>query len=383
MIIGIDARVLVEGTGGVFRYTKNLLEYLIPLAGRHEIKLFVNRYRKNPSPILDKLKTYPNVKVYAYRFPNKFLNVSFRFKNWPQIDRLLGGADMLFFPTMMYGAWSPSVKTVLTMHDLSYVVYPEYFTYRQQLWHKLMKPRALCHRVNKVIAVSESTRQDLLRRYQLKEDKVARVHSGLEGDFRPSQDRAAIEDIRKKYSLPAGKYCLQVGTIEPRKNTLATLAAFNWWQKKWPDEARDYHLLLVGHNGWKAEDFYDELKKSPFKDKIHVRTDLPDADLPKIYNLANIFLYPSFYEGFGFPPLEAMASGVPVIAGHNSSLGEIINDAGLLVDPYRIDDIVVAIRAIVNEPDLAKTLRAKGLARTVEFNWERTARETLSVFESV
>ena len=383
MIIGIDARVLVEGSGGVFRYAKNLLENLIPLAPKHQFKLFVNCYHKNPSPILDKLKTYPNVKIYSYRFPNKFLNASFRFKAWPQIDKLIDGADVLFFPSMMYGAWSDKVKTVLTMHDLSYVIYPEYFTLRQQLWHKLMKPRQLCHKVNKIIAVSESTRQDLLAHYKLKEDKVSRIHHGLENSFRPIQDRQAVDVIRQKYNLPAGKYLLQVGTIEPRKNTLATLAAFNLWQKKWPTEARDYHLLFAGHNGWKADDFYEKFNKSDFKNKIHVITEVPNADLPGIYNLANIFLYPSFYEGFGLPPLEAMAAGVPVIAGNNSSLGEIINDAGLLVDPYRIDDLVVAIRAIVNEKDLAKLLRAKGLARSVEFSWEKAARETLNVLENV
>ena len=200
MIIGIDARVLTEGSGGVFRYTKNLLENLIPLAPKHQFKLFVNRYRKNPFLILDKLKTYPNVKIYSYRFPNKFLNASFRFKGWPQIDKLIGGAAVLFFPSMLYGAWSEKVKTVLTMHDLSFLAYPEYFTSRQQLWHKLMQPRELCQKVDKVIAVSESTRQDLLAQYELNPAKVTRVYSGLEPAFRPIQDRQVMEKIRQKYN---------------------------------------------------------------------------------------------------------------------------------------------------------------------------------------
>lgn len=383
MIIGIDGRVLVEGSGGVFRYAKNLLANLIPLAGQHQIKLFINRYQRPGAAVPDNLKTYPNVKVYSYRFPNKFLNASFKFKAWPKIDALLGGVDVLFFPTMLYGAWSDKTKTVLTMHDLSFKIYPEHFTLRQQLWHKLMRPRQLCHKVNKVIAVSESTRQDLLAHYKLKEDKVVRIQHGLEPNFRPIQDRQVTEKIRQKYQLPAAKYLLQVGTIEPRKNMLATLAAFNLWQKKWPEEAGGYHLLFAGHKGWKADKFYEKIKKSPFIAKIHVRPEVSSPDLPVLYNLANIFLYPSFYEGFGFPPLEAMASGVPVIAANNSSLGEIVGAAGLLVDPYRIDDLAVAIRALVNEPTLAKSLRSKGLARTVEFSWEKTARETLGVLESV
>lgn len=383
MIIGIDARVLMEGNGGVFRYTKNLITNLIPLARHHEIKLFVNRFQGNNKKNLALLLNYPNVKIYSYRFPNKLLNFSFNFASWPKIDLLLEGCDVLFFPSMLYGAWSKSVKTVLTMHDISFEIYPNFFTTRQRLWHNLMNPSKLGHKVDKIISVSESTKNDLINKYKLPATKIHRIYSGLEKTFRPIVDKEVLAQIRKKYNLPDKKFILQVGTIEPRKNALATLSAWTIWQKQFPKEAAEYDLLFIGHHGWKSKKFYQYLEISEFKKRIHVLSDIPTADQNSLYNLASIFIYPSFYEGFGFPPLEAMAAGIPVIASATSSLGEVVGDAGLLIDPYRIDDIVEAIRALVNDQNLAKILRAKGLARTVEFDWEKTAKETLNILESV
>lgn len=383
MIIGIDARVLTEGSGGIFVYTLNLLEHLLPLAKKHQIKLFVNNCRFGQAEIIKRLAKFENVKLYRYRFPNKFLNASLKFCAWPKIDKLLNGCDVLFFPAMLYSAVSPEVKTVLTIHDLSFEFYPQFFTARQRLWHRLVGPRQLCQQADRVIAVSESTRQDLLERYGLAPNKVKTIYSGTDPLCRPLNDRQALEAVRNKYNLPDVKFILQAGTLEPRKNAVATLAAWEEWQRRNKEEAKDYHLLFVGHKGWKSGDFFRRLKNSVFKDKIHVLNDVSRQDLPGLYNLASIFVYPSFYEGFGFPVLEAASCGVPVITAANSSLGEVIGDAGLLVDPYRVDDIVEAMRSLASDHGLAKIMRAKGLARTVEFNWERTAKETLNVLESV
>ena len=385
MIIGVDARVLSEGSGGIFVYTRNLLERLIPLAKKHEIRLFVNRYHYSDKAkeVIDNLAKFENVKLYRYRFPNKLLNVCLRFFAWPKIDRLLGGCDVLFFPTMLYSAWSPETKAVLTMHDLSFEFYPEFFTARQQLWHKLVQPRRLCREVDRIIAVSESTRADLLERFNLEPNKVRTVYSGINGAFRPIVDRHALDSLRNKYYLPDVKYILQVGTLEPRKNAGATLAAFEIWQQKYPEEAKNYHLLFVGHQGWKSKPFNRLARRSSGREKIHILNDVAWQDLPGLYNLASVFVYPSFYEGFGLPVLEAASCGVPVITSANSSLGEVMGAAALLVDPYRIDDIVEATHSLISDANLAKTLRAEGLARTVDFNWERTAKETLNVLESV
>jgi glycosyltransferase involved in cell wall biosynthesis len=383
MIIGIDGRVLQEGNGGIFVYAKNLIENLIPISKKHQIKIFLNQYKQNSNRVLDELTDHPNVKKYSYRFPNKLLNASLKFSNWPKIDDLIGGCDVLFFPSMMYSAWNKKTPSVLTMHDISYEFFPEFFTKKQQIWHKLMDPKKLCEKSNKIISVSEATKNDLINTYGIEARKIKRIYSGINKSHRPILDKEELLRIREKYKLPNAKYIIQEGTIQPRKNYIGSLEAFQYWQSNYSTEASKYHFLIVGHKGWKSNQLINAVRKSGFSDKIHIITEVPENDLPALYSLSDISLFPSFYEGFGFPPLESMACGVPVIAGANSSLVEIVKDAGLLVDPYRVDDLVRAIRSIVNDEVLAKSLRAKGLARTVDFNWETTAKETLRVLESV
>ncbi|MBI4122532.1 MAG: glycosyltransferase family 4 protein [Parcubacteria group bacterium] len=383
MVIGIDARVLLEGTGGVFVYAKNLLERLLPLAKRHTVKLFANRRSQGNDALLHSFARMPNVELHRFRFPNALLNASFRFRGSPCIDRLVGGCDVLFMPTFGYGAWSEHVPLVLTMHDISFAFFPECFTWRQNLWHRLAQPRELCRRASRIISVSESTKRDIVREYQLHESKIRVIHSGLDSQFRPIHDRAVLDAVRAEYGIPQAPIILQAGTIEPRKNGRATIAAFNLWNREHPDEARPFHLLFAGHRGWKAGKFFQEVRSSPIRNRIHSISDVRTKHLSALYSMASFFVYPSLYEGFGFPPLEAAGCGVPVIASANSSLGEVVGKAGLLIDPYRIESIADAFHALVADGQLVKTLRAEGLARTVKFDWDTTAKETLRVLESV
>ncbi|MDZ4221427.1 MAG: glycosyltransferase, partial [Patescibacteria group bacterium] len=199
MRIGIDARVLAEGNGGVFVYAKNIISRMASLGSGHDIHLFANQYKRTDGGEIDRLRLLPNVFVHQYRFPNKFLNASFRFRRWPNIDDLVGGCDVLFFPSMMYSSWSAKTKTVLTMHDLSYEFFPEFFTVRQQLWHRLMDPKALCKRADRIIAVSGSTAKDVVNHYAIPEKKVATIHSGIDAAFRAVVDRATLESARTRY----------------------------------------------------------------------------------------------------------------------------------------------------------------------------------------
>jgi len=382
MRIGIDIRVLQEGSGGVYVYAHQLLQHLIPLAARHQLQLFANQYHARGDRAIQELARHKNVTLHQYRFPNRLLNASLRFLRWPQIDQLVSGCEVLFFPSMMYAAWSDDVRIVTTMHDLSFEYFPELFTRKQQIWHWLVNPRNLCERSKRVIAVSASTKRDVADRYQeVDARKISVVHSGVSDQFRPVVDRRELSRARKKYRLPDARFCIQVGTLEPRKNHLLTLEAFNRWHAEYSSEAKNVHLIFAGHCGWKWSALRRAISQSPFRDKVHVITDFSAVDLPSLYSLAIFSIYPSLYEGFGFPILESMSCGVPVITAANSSLGEVAGDAGLLINPYRIDDALAAIRRVAGDPDFAKILRARGLARSATFGWDKCAVETLRVLE--
>lgn len=383
MIIGIDGRVLQEGSGGVFVYAKNLLSKMIPLAKKHKVKIFLNQYQRKRSKAIDELSKYENVKLYKYRFPNKFLNCSFKFLGWPDIDYLINRCDVLFFPSMLYGSWSKSAKAVLTMHDLSYEFFPECFTAKQRIWHHLMDPRAMCNQASNIIAVSNSTKADIASEYRIEEKKIKTIYSGIDRIFHPVVEAEEIKRVRNKYRIPEGKYILQVGTLEPRKNHIATIEAFSKWLLEHTTEAKDWHLLFAGHNGWKTGSIMRAIRSSSFRDRIHIIRNFLVSDLSALYSLSSFSVYPSLYEGFGFPPLESMACGVPVIASANSSIQEIVSDSGLLINPYRVDELMLAMRSLALDKFLSKSLRAKGLARSAEFTWEKTAKDTLKVIESV
>jgi len=385
MIIGIDARVLQSGDGGVFVYAKNIIEHLIKISrNRHQIKLFANQRKKHNNSLIMELGKNQNVKLYQYRFPNKFLNASLKFLSWPNIDELVGGCDILFFPSMMYSSWSKKTKTVLTMHDLSFEIFPEFYTAKQNIWHKMMSVEELCADVDRIISVSKNTKADIINRYAIDAKKIEAIYSGLDDNFRPIRNQYELERVRKKYHLPANKkFILQAGTIQPRKNMAATLQAFERWQELFPSVAEDYELIFAGHKGWGTKNFIKSVEKSVFRDRMHLIYEIDKKDLPALYNLAKIFVYPSFYEGFGHPILEAFGCGVPVISSATSSLGEVVDGAGLVFDPYKIDDLVAGLHTLAIDEDFAHSLRAKGLARTVEFSWEKCARQTLRVLEGV
>ncbi len=381
MIIGIDARVLEEGNGGIFVYTKSLLDALIPIASQHTIKLFANKASHDIAPILQQYAEYDHVELHRFTTPNKFLNASFLFFKKPHIDIKIGGCDVYFLPSMLYGAWSKDVPLVLTMHDISFALFDGLFTWKQQLWHRLVGPQTLCERAQHIIAVSEATKKDVIRTYAIPKEKITTIHSGIAPHMQPHHLAETITQVRKKYELPEHPYFIQVGTFEPRKNYEATIQAFSEWKKQYPQESSAYHLVLAGHAGWKSERIFKAIEASAYRSHIHVITDFDFKDLPVLYSEAYATLYPSLYEGFGFPPLESMACGTPVITTDNSSLGEVVENAGILASAHRIDTLVSGIHALVSDKDLYTTLVTKGFEQSKKFQWETTATKTLQILE--
>jgi glycosyltransferase involved in cell wall biosynthesis len=379
MRIGIDIRCLGEGRRtGVEEYALNLLHNLFSIDKKNEYVLFLNSFKKTGNAVLDFSK-YKNVSIKTFRWPNKMINFLFWYLNFPKIDKMLGGVDILFFPNIIFAAASRKTKVILTVHDLSFEHFPETFSWKRRLWHWFINPRKLCQKADGIIAVSESTKKDIEEIYKIKPEKISVVYSGARSSFK-SIDRndQKLLTVKEKYNLPY-KFMLYLGTIEPRKNIVGIIRAYNQLRNIKHPELAKYKLVIAGERGWKSEKIFSEIGKSPFGEDIIFTGFVADEDKPAIYNLASLFVYPSFFEGFGFPPLEAMACGVPVITSNNSSLPEVAGAAAILIDPDKPDEIYQAMKEILLSRNLQESLRKKGFEQVKKFEWKKTAEEFLKV----
>jgi glycosyltransferase involved in cell wall biosynthesis len=388
MTIGIDLRVLARGTRtGVEEYTINLLSHLLPLEPEINYQLFYNAYQKV------KLN-YPwlslsNVQLKDFRIPNRLFFATACYLNQPKIDKLLDGIDVYFNPHFFIAPLSSRCKKVITFHDLSFEHEPRFFSGRKRLWQKfLMNTRREAQRAGKIIAVSQSTKEDLVNLYGIEPEKIKVVYSGVGGQFRPffrsptpklsrSWTPKLIE-LKEKYNLP-DKFILYFGTIEPRKNIIGLIKAFELLKKSYKPQTTNYKLVIAGTKGWLYQDIFRTAKESKYNQDIIFTGFVEEADKPVLYNLAQLFVYPSFFEGFGFPSLEAMACGIPTIVSVNSSLPEIVGQAALMVDPTNIDELAWAMETTLTNNNLREQLIKKGLKQAQKFSWQKCAQETLEV----
>lgn len=377
MTIGIDIRVLAGGRkSGVQEYAEQLLAHMLPLDPSVKYKLFFSSF-SGELPQYPWLKL-PNVAVYRYRFPNRALFYGARLFGLPKLDRLVGGADVFFSPHFFLAPLSGTCRRVTVFHDLSFERFPEFFTFRKRFWHRFeMRPAWQARFSDAIVAVSESTKQDLVRLYGLDPARISRIYSGIApGLSRP--EPAALERFRKEKKLP-GRFILFLGTLEPRKNVIALLKAFDLLKRQGSFD--DLSLVIAGPRGWLYRELVQKADRSAWRSAIRFTDYVNDDERAYYYGLAETFVYPSFFEGFGFPPLEAMACGTPVIASNNSSLPEVAGDAALLVDPYSVSDISRAVRALSEDKRLRERSRERGLERAKLFSWDLCARETLNLLK--
>lgn len=374
MKIGIDVRALASGVhSGVEEYTIGFLRALFVARGDDTFVLFANAYRGRAQN-LAWVREYPNVRIKQFRIPNKLLNLSLWLLHYPKLDKLIGGCDIFIMPNINFCAVSRRTPLVVTMHDLSFVHWTHTFSWRRRMWHWLVAPRALARRAWRIVAVSGATRQDICTTYRLRPSKVVTIHNAHHDQFSPiSRNGITLINIQQKYNLPY-RFILYLGTIEPRKNLVGLVRAYCALRAHYPGEYDKVPLVIAGARGWKSRDILAEIAASDYADDIILLGFVDEDDKPALYNLATVFVYPSFFEGFGFPPLEAMACGTPVITSNNSALPEIVGNAALMIDPDRPEEITQAMHALLADTNLRKTITTRGLARATQFaSWDVAA----------
>lgn len=372
--IAIDIRVLTTGRrSGVEEYTERLLEHLLPPDDGTEFILFSAGRQAPPERPWMRL---PHVRSVHIGGSNRLLMLRTRLTGAPLLDREVGGADAFFFPHFLLGATSSACRRIMTWHDLSYESMPELLDWRRLWWHRFqMQPRRQAAAVDHIIAVSESTRRDLLANYALEPERISVVHSGVDAALtRPSE--GDLERFRLRMGLPR-RFILSLATREPRKNHDALLTAF----ERLAEDRRfdDVQLLLVGPCGWRWGSMTRRISASSVRTRIRVVDGVEPGERPYWLGAAAVLAYPSLLEGFGFPPLEAMACGTPVVAAASSSMLEVAGDAAMLADPYRPAQLAAALAGLLTDEPLRERCIRRGRERARAFSWERTAARTREI----
>jgi glycosyltransferase involved in cell wall biosynthesis len=257
---------------------------------------------------------------------------------------------------------------VVTVHDLSFLRYPEFFSARKNFWHRALGVKKTLRAAERIIAVSANTKNDIIELAGVAPEKISVIYSGnnavkREADAKPRSER----------------FILYLGNIEPRKNINGLIAAYDQLRV----EGENIKLILAGAPGWKNKKIYAARDGSRYKNDIIFLGYISQKDKEDLLRKATIFVYPSYYEGFGFPPLEAMASGVPVVCSNVSSLPEVVADAALMINPFKDEEIKDALKIILTDEKLRARLIAKGYERAKLFSWDKTAAQYLQLFKEV
>lgn len=363
LTLGFDATTLRGAKSGVGYYTSHLLTHLMDVAPDLDYLLLSN-HPIDDAPGGRRLST-------LYQFPNRTL--------WMQT--ILPVALQRERPTLCHFTNSIAplptrIPTVVTIHDMTLSLFPHLHPLKKHLVTRPIIPLVARHAAA-VITVSESAKADIVRLLGIPADKVHVIYEAAAPAFRPLP-RAEVDAVRERYGL-YGRYILYVGTIEPRKNLTRLIEAY----ARLRGQGLPHKLLLVGQPGWHDRPIYARVQELGLGDDVIFTGYVPSADLPALYNLAEVFAFPSLYEGFGLPIIEAMACGTPVVTSRASSPGEIAGDAALTVDPLSVDDLAVALETILTQPELVDTLRQRGLARAASMSWAEAARQTLAVYQRV
>lgn len=373
MKISIDYTAALKQGGGIGRYTRGLITTLAQLDHRNQYTLLLTS--DAPPEGLQDFQPYPNFSPRRYPLPERWLTIGWHRLYLPApVEWFAGPLDLFHSPNFILPP-TRRAKTLLTVHDLSFIRHPQGAVDQLRRWLEKVVPRSL-NRAGHVLADSQSTKQDLIEIYGLPASQITVVGAGVEARFRPISNPATLKTVRQRYGLPPEKFILSLGTLEPRKNFTGLIQAFDH------SPAREtHHLVIAGGKGWLYDDIFAAAESSPVANRIHLIGFVADTDLPALYSLADIFAYPSHYEGFGIPVIEAMACGTPVVCANNSSLPEVAGQAALQITAADTPALAQALYQLAIDHSLREKSIREGFIQAKKFNWPAAAKRLLNVYQ--
>jgi glycosyltransferase involved in cell wall biosynthesis len=366
MQIAIDAHQIGGRTTGSETYVYNLVRNLVLLPPNGE-KYLVYLDRHQPAEGLKRTACFETKPI-----PTSVSHLRFGFfyplESWRKSFDVFHAQFSL--PPFL------RVRSVLTVYDLTFERFPEFFTPKIRTQMKLLVPWS-CRRADHIITISESSKRDLVERYRIDPERITVTYPGAGEIYQPMDSALAQKRIEEGYGIKP-PFILYVGNLEPRKNLSRLLEAFAGLKRT---ERIAHKLVIVGQKAWRYDGIFEMVRKNNLEQAVSLTGYVPSADLPAFYNAATLMIYPSLFEGFGLPVVEAMACGIPVVTSLGSSLEEIAGGAAELVDPYSVSAIAAAIERVATDEDLQRRLRAAGLARASSFSFRRMAEQTRSVYQ--
>ncbi len=409
--IGIDYTAAVRQGAGIGRYTRELVRALAELDRDNDYVLFAAAGGLPPTdtdwpPDLGSLEfrvaDSPTCWGHGATSPNKLRTPArrelpqtptFQTRSLPLSDRALailwhrlrlplwvelatGPVDIFHSPDFVL----PPVRrarTMVTVHDLSFVRYPQCADANLRAYLNKVVPRSV-HRADLILADSQSTKDDVAELLGVEADKIEVLYPGVEERFHPIGDQVLLEEVRRRYNLPP-RFILGLGTLQPRKNFTRLIEAFADLRFA----IYDLRLVIAGGKGWLYEDIFAAVERLGLEGKVIFPGFIADEDLPALYNLADLFVFPSLYEGFGLPPLEAMACGTPVVSSDVSSLPEVVGEAGLMVEATDTEALAEVMKRVLEDNVLREEMIAKGLEQARQFTWEKAALKLLGLYEAL
>jgi len=373
MRIGISTSVIQGGRSGVAQYVFALLRGLKQFCHEHQFTLFV---LENDLPLFDFVRSEMRLVSVPEKVRPPVQNIVWHQTRLPALARR-EQLDVLHIPSYRRMLWRKPCATVATIHDLAPFRVPKKYDWKRMLYGRVFA-RRLAHRQDVIVAISHNTAGDIQTFFNISPQRITVVYNGIEHDrFCPGSREDALGWVKTRYGL-SRHFFLYVARLEhPGKNHVRLISAFEEFKAA---THSDWLLVFAGSKWHGAEAIEAAIRASPFAADIRSLGFVPDPELPELYRAADVFVYPSLFEGFGLPPLEAMACGCPVIASTRGSLGEVVGEAAAIIEPEDIHTMARQLYLLATDSSTRNRLRAAGLAQAHKFDWQRTAAQMLDIY---